>query len=344
MTATTSTRDSFIIVGENIHCTRVRLTSGKFVETTADGESVLLFREGDATARLPVPPSVLESDGWKSGKVRHVAVAIWQGMYGGEPEQDLGRRYLRAMAADQQANGAWFLDVNVDEFSVDQDEKIRAMEWAVGVIQQVANVPLSIDSSDPRILEAGLAACDASLGKPMVNSVSLERAAFIPIAAAANACLIAGASGEERMPESLDDRLTNVAALMQKIEAAGFAAGDVFLDPLVYPVSVDVKNAGTLIDSIKALRERYGADIHFAPGLSNVSYGLPKRGVINQVFARLCADAGCDGGIVDPAQINSRILAAIDYNVEAYRLARELLLGNDEFGMNYIMAVKEGRA
>jgi hypothetical protein len=340
--AAMAAKGSYIIVGENIHCTRVRMTAGKFVETLPDGSKALAFKEGREARRLPIPAPLVQSDEWKAGKVRHVAVAVQQGLYGSEEGKDAGRRYVEAMALEQQAAGAWFLDLNVDEFSVDRKEKIRAMQWAAGVIQKVAGIPLSIDSSDPEILEAGLAACDKARGKPLVNSVSLERSAFIPIAARAGACVIAGATGELRMPESTDERVGNIALLMEKLQAAGIGLADIFLDPLVYPVSVDVRNGLMVIDAVKALRSRYGKTIHFAPGLSNVSFGLPKRNIINQVFARLCLDAGCDGGIVDPMQINDRILAAVDYGVEGTRLARELLLGNDEFGMNYITAFKEG--
>lgn len=335
-----ATKGSFIIVGENIHCTRIRLVKGKFVETTPDGSSALLFKEGKTTARLPIPASVLESDNWKSGKVPHVAVAVRQGLYGTGDDQEAGARYLQAMARDQEAAGAWFLDLNVDEFSTDREEKVRAMEWAAGVVQQASTIPLSIDSSDQEILEAGLKACDPARGAPMVNSVSLERTDLIPVAARAKACIIAGASGAETMPESVDDRLDNMAELMEKLQSAGFSTGEIFLDPLVYPASVDVHNAVMLIDAIRALREAWGPDIHFAPGLSNISYGFPRRAVINKAFARLCRDAGCDGGIVDPMQINDSILNSIDFETKEYRLARNLLEGRDEFGMEFISAMR----
>lgn len=335
-----SKRGSYIIVGENIHCTRIRMVAGKFVETAADGSSALIFSDGGKPARLPIPRSVTEEDNWKSGKVRHVAVAIQQGLYGNPEEQAAGRRYLQAMVAEQEEAGAWFLDLNVDEFSVDRAEKIRAMEWAAQVIQAVCTVPLSIDSSDPEILEAGLRACNPAKGKPLVNSVSLERAAFVPIAARAKSCIIAGATGAEKMPQGIDERLENTAALMELVRGAGFALGDVYLDPLVYPASVDVQNSPMVIEAIRALRSTYGPAVHFAPGLSNISYGFPKRAVINQVFARLCLDAGCDGGIVDPMQINDRVLNSINYEDENFRLARELLLGHDEYGMDYISAMR----
>jgi len=318
------------------------LTSGKFVEVAGNGSAALLFREGGELRKLSVPGSITEGDEWKSGKVRHVAAAVHQGLYGTDENKEMGARYIASMVQAQEAAGAWFLDLNVDEFSTDQKEKIRAMQWAAGVIQKVSNVPISVDSSDSEILKAGLTACDPSKGKPMVNSVSLERSTLIPIAAKAHANVIAGATGASSMPETVDDRLKNIAELMEKLRSAGISLDEIYLDPLVYPISVDVNNSGKVIDSIKAMRSVYGPSIHFAPGLSNVSYGYPERNVINQVFARLCLDAGCDGGIVDPAQINDKVLSAVDYSVETIRLAFELLEGRDEWGMNYIQAFRKG--
>lgn len=338
-----SKKGSYIIVGENIHCTRVRLLEGKFVEELSDGSFALVFSEKGAKTHLPIPSSVVEGDNFKSGKVRHVAVAVHQGLYGSAEEKDLGKRYIQAMVLEQEAHGAWFLDLNVDEFSMETDEKLEAVQWAARVIQEVSSVPLSIDSSEPEILEAGLAACDKSKGVPMVNSVSLERSSLIPIAAKKGACIIAGATGRDSMPESKEERLANIEELMKILKSEGFEDGRIFIDPLVYPVSVAQDNGVIFIDTIKTVREMYGKDIHFAPGLSNISHGMPKRNIINQVFAKLCLDAGCDGGIVDPKQINDGILAGIDYSDRFYGLAKELLLGKDEYGMNYISAFRENK-
>ena len=336
-----SEKGSYIIVGENIHCTRVRLTKGKFVKEMPDGSFALVFSEEGKTSHLPIPDSVVNGDNFKSGKVRHVAVALEQGLYGSGEEKEIGKRYIQAMALAQEANGAWFLDLNVDEFSIETDEKLEAVRWAAGILQEVSSIPLSIDSSEPEILEAGLAACDKSKGTPMVNSVSLERSSLIPIAAKQGACIIAGATGRESMPETKEERLTNIEELMKILKTEGFEDDRIFIDPLVYPISVDQKNGVIFIDTVKALRERYGSEFHFAPGLSNISHGMPKRNIINQVFAKLCLNAGCDGGIVDPKQINDKILSGIDYDDRLYGLAKELLLGNDEYGMNYISAFRE---
>lgn len=334
-------KGTYISVGENIHCTRVKLSTGKFVQTLDDGSKALVYKDEKGSGLLPIPASVVEGDDWQAGKVRHVAVAVQQGLYGSASEQESGRRYVSALAREQEANGSWFLDLNVDEFSTDRSEKIKAMEWVVKTVQAASGLPMSIDSSDPEILAAGLSACDPARGKALINSVSLERSSFIPIAAKAKAAVIAGATGETSMPESVEERLENLARLMEKLQAAGIAVSDIYLDPLVYPASVDVRNSVMMLEAVRLLRARYGKDIHFAPGLSNISYGFPKRIVINQVFAKLCLDAGCDGGIVDPAQINDRILSSLDFGDESYRLAREMLLGNDEYGMNYITAFRD---
>ncbi|HUX36629.1 MAG TPA: dihydropteroate synthase [Rectinemataceae bacterium] len=332
---------SYIIVGENIHCTRVRSVSGKFVETDARGRSYLVYRDEGEKKLLPVPRIFVDSEAWASGRVRHVACAIHQGLRGSPEERAAGEAYLRAMAREEEEAGAWFLDVNVDEYSMELDEKIAAMEWTAAVLQESASIPLSIDSSDSRILEAGLRACLKSKGKPMVNSVSLERASVIPIAARAGARLIAGATGAERMPEGVADRVENVRMLMKRLLSEGFAPSDIFIDPLVMPVSVDTGHPARFIEALRLIREEQGPEVHFAPGLSNVSFGLPKRPVINLVFAKLCLDAGCDGGIVDPLQINDRSLASLRLDEGVAALARDLLLDRDEFGMGWIGASRE---
>jgi len=336
-----SNRGSYISIGENIHCTRVRLTTGKFVETDASGRPCLVFKDGGAKALLPVPKLFTDSEAWAAGKLRHVACAIYQGLRGSSGERELGAAYLRAMAQEQEEAGAWFLDINVDEYSFELDEKLAAMEWVAGIVQSAASIPLSIDSSEPRILEAGLRACDKAKGKPMVNSVSLERPTMIPIAAKAGACVIAGATGADRMPEGVEDRVQNIGMLMKRLLDAGFAPSDVYFDPLVMPVSVDTGHPGRFLEAVRRIRAEEGPAVHFAPGLSNVSFGLPKRPLLNQVFAKLCLDVGCDGGIVDPMQINDRSLAALKLDEGLSAMARELLLGQDEYGMTWIGASRE---
>jgi 5-methyltetrahydrofolate--homocysteine methyltransferase len=270
-------------------------------------------------------------------------VAIWQGLYGDSAGQQAGVEYLHYLVRVQEAHGAHFLDLNVDEFSTELAERRKVMQWAAGVLQQASSVPLSIDSSNVDILEIGLAACDRSKGRPMVNSVSLERKEAVRAAGAAGAAVIAAAGGEGAMPTNKEERLANVERLMALLDKAGLRLGDVYLDPLVFPVSVDSGNGRLVLESIEELRNKHGEAVHFAPGLSNISYGMPNRKLINQVFTRLCVQSGLDGGIVDPLQINDGALARLDEGSEPFQLARAFLLGEDQFGMAFITAARAGK-
>lgn len=335
--------DKFIAVGENIHCTRIYKVGGNLVKTLADGAAVITYEVAGGERHLPIPKRFIEAEDWLKGKkVKHIAVAMWQGCYGDDAGKQAGVAYLEYMARTQEAHGAAFLDLNVDEFSNDVAERMRLIQWAAGVIQKATAIPLSIDSSDVDILRAGLAACDKAKGKPLINSVSLERAAGIEIAREMGAAVIAGATGETSMPTTLEERVRNFERLMPKLAAAGLSEADIYLDPLVFPASVDAQNGKRFLDAIHALRQKYGAAIHFAPGLSNVSYGLPNRKLLNQVFTYLSAENGCDGGIVDPRQINLAVLNQMDTSTEAFKLAKAFLVGEDEFGMNYIRASRKG--
>jgi len=333
----------FITVGENIHCTRIYKVGGRFVRRGEDGRYVILCKADDGTHHLPIPSVFVQSPDWKTGKIRHCSVAIWQGYNGDECGKAAGKDYLENLAKSQEAAGASYLDINVDEFSSDVEECIRAMRWTVGVVQRVTTVPVSIDSSNTDILRAGLEGCDPSRGRPMVNSVSLERVEAIDAAAEFNAVVIASAAGERELPSTAEERLKNVDALVPKLDAAGFAMEHIHVDPLVFPISVDGNNGKNFLNTVSAIREKYGDDIHIVAGTSNVSFGMPNRKLINQVFSRLAVEAGGDGGIVDPHQINIDILKSMDTRTEAFGLARALLMGKDQFGMDFIAASREGK-
>jgi 5-methyltetrahydrofolate--homocysteine methyltransferase len=334
---------TFIVVGENIHCTRIYKVGGNFVKDNPAGKPSVVFGGKGDPKYLPVPDVFLKGADWAAGKVKHCGVAVWQGLYGDKAGQALAVDYLQSLARKQTDAGAAFLDVNVDEFSTDVEERVRAIRWVAGVVQKASALPLSIDSSNPAILEAGLAACEASHGQPMVNSVSLERQDAIGVAAKHRAVVVASAAGEKDLPGNTAERLANLKRLMPMLAAVSIRGGAVYVDPLVFPVATDSNNAQSFLDAVKAVRAEYGKDIHITGGLSNVSFGMPNRKLINQVFTHLAVEAGADGGIVDPLQINGRVLAGLDTASEPFRLARALLTGEDPFGAEYITAHREGR-
>lgn len=333
----------FIIIGENIHCTRVFKREGNMIGSAPDGRPAVIYNDGATKKFMPIPGQILKSGDWENGKVKHCVAAIWQGMNGKEADREAGIDYLRVMAEKQEKAGATYLDINVDEFGHDLEERVKAMQWTADVVQKSSGLPLSIDSSNAEIMRAGLKACDPKRGKPVVNSISLERLALLEPVAEHKAAVVASAAGEKGLPASVEERIANFDRLIPKLIAAGVRYPAMHLDPLVYTIATDPMNGKMFLGSISAARKKYGAEIHILGGLSNVSFGMPCRKLINQVFAALAVEAGGDGGIVDPAQINADILRALDTSGEPYRLARALLTGEDEFGMNFIAASREKR-
>lgn len=332
-----------IVVGENIHCTRVYKTNGNFVKSLDNGGYAVVYGGKGDIRLLPIPAHFLKTADWEAGKVKHCAVAVWQGLYGEAAGKAAAIDYLQYLALRQERADASFLDVNVDEFSTDIAERCRAIKWVAEVVQTTARIPLSIDSSNPDILRAGLAACDPRRGHPMVNSVSLERQSSIPVAAEFKAVVIASAAGEKDLPCNTEQRLANINRLMPMLDAAGIRGGDVYVDPLVFPVATDSNNAQSFLESVKSIRQAYGPEIHISGGLSNVSFGMPARKLINQVFTWMVVEAGGDSGILDPLQMNAEILSAVDTSTGSFRLAKALLTGEDMFGVDFIEAHREGR-
>jgi len=331
--------ESFISVGENIHCTRIYKVGGLFVREV-DGQQVIEYKAGGTICRLPVPPAFTDGADWEAGKVKHCAAAIWQGVYGDAAGQAAGKHYIEAQARNQEQAGATYLDINVDEFSTDVEERARLIKWTVDVARGAVSIPMSIDSSNAEILRAGLEACDSGRGRPMVNSVSLERADAIAVSHELNAVIVASAAGEKDMPSNTEERLANIATLMPILRDAGFEDGAIHFDPLVFPISVDGANGQGFLNAVRGVREVYGKSVHVVAGLSNISFGMPNRKLINQVFTYLAVEAGTDGGIVDPLQINVNILNSLDTASEGFTLAKALLMGEDDFGMNYITAAR----
>lgn len=332
----------FIIVGENIHCTRILKVGGKSVRETRDGGHAIVYKVGKQAKELPVPQAFKDGAAWRDGKVKHCAVAIWQGNNGNAAGKAAGIEYIQNLAKEQEATGAAYLDINVDEFSTDTAEKIRMMKWTVDTVQKVVKIPVSIDSSNTDILKAGLEAADKGRARPMVNSVSLERMAAVDLAAAFKAVVIASAAGEKDLPNSTEERIGNIRRIVGILKSKGLKDGDIHVDPLVFPISTDGNNGKNFLTTVSSVRKEYGADIHIIAGLSNVSFGMPSRKLINQVFSWLAVEAGADGGIVDPMQINKEILEGLDPASEGFKLAKALLMGEDEFGMNFISASREG--
>ncbi|MBM3945279.1 MAG: hypothetical protein FJ317_07325 [SAR202 cluster bacterium] len=336
--------EDFVIIGENIHTTRSVRRDGARVVTLDDGtEAVTYKNERGEPSHLTIPDSFKQSQPYQQGQVKHFMIAARKGIGTDPAEQEQGRAYIRAEALRQIAAGASFLDLNADEISYKLEIQIKAMQWMVGVTQQVSSVPLSIDSSNQDIIAAGLAAYDGRAGRPMINSVALERLDTIDLVKKYNARAIVTAAGESGMPSDDEERVANVSRLIEEMRKRDVPLGDIYVDGLVFPISVAADYGNHYFDAVKELRKRFGAELHITGGLSNVSFGLPNRKLVNDVFIYLSLEAGIDSGIIDPVQSSIGRILEMGLDAEPERLAADMLLGKDEYCVNYIKAWKEGR-
>ena len=338
---TDTARGRFIIIGENIHATRVLLRSGARVASLPAGRPALPFTDDDGSERLlPVPDAALEGSGPKE-KVKHVKAAVLAGLAGGA-DAALGRGYVRFLARRQVEAGADYLDLNVDEASNDVAGRIAAIRWLVAAVEDAAPAALALDSSAPEVLRAGLETAARTAGAPLLNSASIERLDVLDLAAAEGCAVVLGAAGSSGMPASAAERVANARQIVDEATRRGLALGAMHVDPLVLPVAVEPEVGAWVLDALRTLRATYGPEVHLTGGLSNVSFGLPLRRLLNDVFIDLAADAGADSGIIDPVASDPRRVFAQDRDTRAYRLAADLLTGRDPFGMEFLAAYRSG--
>ena len=330
----------FVVIGENMHTTRVVMKRGwRFVAEDAGGPALSWEDEDGETRTLPVPDWAARTQDFDEGRVKHVAIAV-RGAMEGDGEC---RRYLRAIVRAQEAAGADFLDINVDEISVKFAEQTAAMKWLVAFVGEMSDVPVSVDSSNVDIIAAGLEACAADGPRPLLNSASLERMDALDLARAHNAEVVVTAAGDSGMPDGPQERIDNASRMVEAAQARGFAESNIYVDPLYFPISVDGAFGNHGLDAIRGLRERFGAGVHVTGGFSNVSFGIPARKTINDVFMIMAVEAGADSGIVNPVASPPAAVFAVDRDSESFRLAADVLTGRDEHCKAWIKAWRRKR-
>lgn len=333
----------FVVIGENIHTTRVVLRPGKLVTTLPTGEEAVRYTTADGETRhLIIPEDIKRRQDYQEGRVKHIMIAVRAAMSGEKPHASEGMTYLRALVEKQLRAGADFLDVNVDEVSLKLDVQKKTMDWLVRTLEPLSPVPLSIDSSNEEILLTGIEACAGTAGPPLLNSASLERIHALDLAKERNLPVVITAAGESGMPQNTEERVQNATRMIDAALAKGIPAGRLYVDVLVFPISVDSSFVVHCLDAFRSLRTKYGEDIHLTGGLSNVSFGLPCRKLINEVFMNLAVEAGADSGIVDPVANDLHRVFMSDKTSKPYQLAQEMLIGRDRGCKNYLRAYRKG--
>lgn len=333
----------FVVIGENLHATRVLLRAGKHVVTTASGEEAIRYTSTRGETRyLVIPEEIKRRQDFQEGRVKHVAVAVRDAMSGVEPVASEGKEYLQTLAERQIKTGADFLDLNVDEVSLRHHEQLAAMCWLVRFIEGLSPIPLSVDSSNIDTIRAGVDACEGKAGPPLLNSASLERLEALDLAKARGLPVIVTAAGDSGMPQDSEQRIANASKIIEAALAKSIPIESLYVDTLVFPISVDMQFGNHYLEATRQLRAKYGGKIHLTGGLSNVSFGLPCRRLINEVFINLAVEAGVDSGIVDSVANDLNQIFLADKASTPYKLTRDMLLGLDRNCKSFLRAYRKG--
>lgn len=222
--------------------------------------------------------------------------------------------------------GAHILDVNA---GIPGGDEPVLLKGAVEAVINVVDVPLCLDSANPEALEAALKIYP---GKALINSTTAEKHmmdAILPRAKEYDAAVIGVITDDDGIPKTPEDRLRTAEKILENAAKVGMNAEDIIIDTLALTVGAD-HNAGRItLDSIQIIREELGVNISL--GASNVSFGLPDRKIINIAYLALAISRGMTAAITDPTipEIQTMLLAC------------DLLMGYDEYGMNWIKAYRK---
>lgn len=227
---------------------------------------------------------------------------------------------VKKEAVNQTKAGAHLLDVNMGVGGIEQ---AAAMKRAISEISQISDAPLAIDTGDAKALEAGLRAYP---GRALINSVSAEKDRlrdFLPLAKKYGAAILCLPITEDGVPKTAKDRIAVVHTIIEAAKKHGLADGDFLLDALVMTVSAQANACQEVLATLQGYRQEFGYPSTM--GLSNISFGLPNRPLINSTFFAMCLAAGLDAPIMNP----------YDDAMQNALMASAALLGKDPNGLAF---------
>ena len=236
--------------------------------------------------------------------------------------------FIKNRAKMQAEAGATFIDCCA---SVPEAEEVETLKWMIDCIQEVTDLPISVDSPSADVLAQVFPYCK----RPgLINSVSGEGDKIdkiFPLIADTKWEVICLLSDDTGIPKSAADRLRVFDKILEKAEKYGVAHNRMHIDPLVEMLCTSEDGIALNVEVINTVRKRC-PDMHITAAVSNISFNLPVRKMINLGFTVLAMNAGLDSAILDPT---NRDMMGVIYATEA-------LLGQDDYCMEYISAYREG--
>ncbi|MFO7783852.1 MAG: methyltetrahydrofolate cobalamin methyltransferase [Thermodesulfobacteriota bacterium] len=238
------------------------------------------------------------------------------------------RKAVARLAEEQVSAGADYVDVNAGLY---EDREAELLCWLVKTVQSTVQAPCSLDSPSPGAIEAALA---VHRGTPMINSISLEKDRWdrlLPILRGTGLQVVALCMSDDGMPETCDQRLTIAERLIQGLTGAGVPLENIYLDPLVQPVSTNTNYGIEFLEAVDRIMKNWPG-VHTLCGMSNISFGLPDRRRINEAFLVMAVSRGLDGAILNP--LDRRMMGGL--------ATAEMLAGRDDFCARYLEAYRGG--
>jgi len=231
---------------------------------------------------------------------------------------------VRSEAVAQVQAGADILDVNVGTFGVDE---VTLLPQAVQAVIDTVDIPLCIDSNNPAALEAAI---KIYKGKALINSVSGEEYSLtnvLPMVKEYGAAVVGLVQDDDGIPKDSGRRVSIAHKIVERAEAAGITRENIVIDCLAFAVGADTSSGPAVIEAIRKIKAELG--VNMTLGASNISFGLPDRGLINNAFAAMAIAAGITCLITDAAKMRPTIVAT------------DLILGRDKHARRYIEAYRQ---
>ncbi|MDD4165367.1 MAG: homocysteine S-methyltransferase family protein [Eubacteriales bacterium] len=203
--------------------------------------------------------------------------------------------YILSEALAQQEKGAHILDVNV---GLPETDEVKMMATAVTELQVVVDLPLQIDTVNTAAMERAMRLYN---GKPLVNSVSGSEESMtqiFPLVAKYGGVVVALTIDENGIPDTAEGRLAVAERIVRRAAKFGIKPKDIIVDPLALTVSSDTGSANITLESIRLIKEKLG--VKTSLGISNISFGLPNREIINSAFYAIALQSGLDCAIINP--------------------------------------------
>jgi len=207
------------------------------------------------------------------------------------------KKIVQACALEQIAGGAEALDLCCGPAS---ENPLIDMPWLVEITQEVTDKPLCLDSSRPKVIEAGL---KVARNKTIINSTTADAEKLeilIPLAKQYKSKLIGITISAKGIPQNKDQRLELAANILTYANAEGFPVQDLYLDPIVMPINVAQNQIREILETIAEFKMLAQPSPKTIIGLSNISQGAKTRSLINRIFLTMAVASGLDSAILDP--------------------------------------------